>query len=136
MYKVKVIDVGVKLANKWCFIGDEAIIDKKEYENNKEYVEIIEVLEEPSGDENQNTQDNDENAPKDENVDNIENNEDNNENTPENDSDEELDALKERAKELGINVTHNMKKETIIKKIEEATENEPSGDENQNPIGE
>lgn len=33
--------------------------------------------------------------------------------------DEELEALKERATKLGIKVTSNMKKETIIKKIEE-----------------
>lgn len=47
--------------------------------------------------------------------------------------DEELEALKDRAKELGINVTHNMKKETIIKKIEEAEEKAGEG---QNPEGE
>lgn len=47
--------------------------------------------------------------------------------------DEELEALKDRAKELGINVTHNMKKETIIKKIEEIEQN-PG--ENPNPEGE
>lgn len=47
--------------------------------------------------------------------------------------DEELNALKARAQELGIKVTHNMKKETIIKKIEEATKE--SG-ENPNPEGE
>ena len=49
------------------------------------------------------------------------------------DEDEELEALKYRAKELGINVTHNMKKETIIKKIEEI-EQDPG--ENPNPEGE
>lgn len=49
------------------------------------------------------------------------------------DEDEELEALKDRAKELGINVTHNMKKETIIKKIEEI-EQDPG--ENPNPEGE
>lgn len=47
--------------------------------------------------------------------------------------DEELEALKDRAKKLGINVTHNMKKETIIKKIEETAKE--SG-EDQNPKGE
>lgn len=49
------------------------------------------------------------------------------------DEDEELEALKDRAKELGISVTHNMKKETIIKKIEEI-EQDPG--ENPNPEGE
>lgn len=46
---------------------------------------------------------------------------------------EELEALRDRAKELGINVTHNMKKETIIKKIEESEQNLG---ENPNPEGE
>lgn len=47
--------------------------------------------------------------------------------------DEELEALKERAQKLGINVTYNMKKETIIQKIEDA---EKVAGENQNPEGE
>ena len=48
--------------------------------------------------------------------------------------DEELEALKDRAKELDIKVTANMKKETIIKKIEEA-EKAKEG-QSQNPDGE
>ena len=42
--------------------------------------------------------------------------------------------LKAKAQELGINVTHNMKKETIIKKIE-AAEKAKEG-QGQNPEGE
>lgn len=50
---------------------------------------------------------------------------------------EELEALRDRAKELGINVTHNMKKETIIKKIEEAEAAEKAKEgQGQNPEGE
>lgn len=48
--------------------------------------------------------------------------------------DEELKALKAKAQELGINVTHNMKKETIIKKIEAAEKAKEGQD--QNPEGE
>ncbi len=48
--------------------------------------------------------------------------------------DEELEALKDRAKELEIKITANMKKETIIKKIEEA-EKAKEG-QGQNPEGE
>ncbi len=40
---VKVKGAGVKLAGKWCFINETAEISKEEYENNKEYVEIIEA---------------------------------------------------------------------------------------------
>ena len=69
---------------------------------------------------------------------NLEENEDENNNVSDtnvgdSNEDEELEALKDRAKELGINVTHNMKKETIIKKIEEI-EQDPG--ENPNPEGE
>ena len=48
--------------------------------------------------------------------------------------DEELEALKDRAKELGIRNTHNMKKETLIDKIQELEE--ANAGENQNPEGE
>ena len=77
-----------------------------------------------------------EEQPKEESEDNIGENtqEDTGENGEDNEGeDEELEALKERAKELGITVTHNMKKETIIKKIEEK---EPESGEDQNPKGE
>ena len=47
--------------------------------------------------------------------------------------DELFYKVTKEAKELGINVTHNMKKETIIKKIEEA---EAKAGENPNPDGE
>ena len=145
--KVRVKGPGVKLKNKWCYIGDEAIIDEQEYEKNKEYIDVIEEIEaeteiedaEKATGENQNPEGEQEdlNSDDDSNT-NVGSNEEkepeeDNEEEPEENEDEELEALKERAKELGINVTHNMKKETIIKKIEDA---EKATGENQNPEGE
>lgn len=49
---------------------------------------------------------------------------------------EELEALKEKAKELGIKITNNMKKETIEKKIEEAENEKSKEGQDQNPEGE
>ena len=34
MFRVRVKGEGVKLANKWCFINEEATIDLEEYERN------------------------------------------------------------------------------------------------------
>lgn len=153
MFRVRVKGEGVKLANKWCFINEEATIDLEEYERNKEYVDIIEEIEEAKTDlevptsnegasteESQNPegeQDISNNDGSDNNVGSIEkeNNPDG-ENNEENDEseDEELDALKERAKALGIKNTHNMKKETLIAKIKETEE--ASTGESQNPEGE
>ena len=141
MKRVKVNGPGVKLANKWCYIGDEATIDEEEFEKNKPYVDVIEDMEEvqePQGEENPEEEETtpegvgenaeEETAPEEE----TESTEAEGEENPEG-KDEELEALKDRAKELGINVTHNMKKETIIKKIEEI---EQDAGENLNPEGE
>lgn len=126
--RVRVKGPGVKLANKWCYIGDEATVDEQEFEKNKEYVDVIEEIEEPKtepenpinpeGEQNDGTNDEGENS---------------GENKNEASEDEELEALKARAKELNIKVTANMKKETIINKIEEA---EKEAGEGQNPEGE
>ena len=135
MYKVRVIGPGVKLANKWCYINDEAIIDEKELEKNKEYVEVIEKIEEPKEPtipENPNP-DGDEKDGSDTNDGTNDKGENSGDNQKDDNEAEEMEALKEKAKELGINVTHNMKKETIIKKIEEA---EAKAGENPNPDGE
>ena len=126
MKKVKVNGPAVKLANKWCYIGDEAIIDDEEYNKMKEHVDLIEDIEEPEKEPTIQEEEKSDANPE-------ENPEVNPGGKPEGE-DEELEALKERAKELGINVTHNMKKETIIKKIEEAEKAEAG--ENQNPKGE
>lgn len=114
---VKVKGAGVKLAGKWCFINETAEISKEEYENNKEYVEVIqEDMQEPENSEGEPNNFSSVNA----NID-IEGN-----NSRE---DKELETLKEKARKLGINVTHNMKKETIIKKIEETESKEPENSE-------
>ena len=146
MIKVRVKGEGVKLANRWCFINDEAIIDKEEYEKNKEYVDVIEEIEEPKEDpevltskeqvgagENPNPEDNQKDG-SDTNDDTNDKGENSGEDQNDNNEDEELEALKERAKELGIKNTHNMKKETLIAKIQE-TEQVGAG-ENPNPEGE
>jgi len=55
-------------------------------------------------------------------------------------SDEELEALRDTAKKLGIKNVHNMKKETLIAKIEETKKDTnvlgQIGDNSQNPDGE
>ena len=117
MFKVKVKGEGVKLANKWCYINDEAIIDEQEYEKNKEYVDVIEIIKESKEGQGENPE-----------------GENSGEGKSDNEKDEELEALKERAKELGINVTHNMKKETIINKIEEIEKSKEG--QGENPEGE
>lgn len=38
---VKVKGAGVKLAGKWCFKDEATEVNKEEYEENKEYVEVI-----------------------------------------------------------------------------------------------
>ena len=132
--KVRVTGPGVKLNNVWCYINEEAVIDEKQYKENEKYVEVIEEIEETK------TEDIKPAAPvvQTEPVEEKEkmqedNNPESNEKT-ENDEqteDEELDALKEKAKELGIKNAHNMKKETLIARIEEA-----KAGEGQNPEGE
>ena len=140
--KVRVKGPGVKLNNVWRYINEEAIIGEVQYEDNKEYVEVIEEIEE-----NQNTKLDEENKsadvsdinvgtneiekeiieeqPKEESEDNSgENTEENvRENEKDNENeDEELVKLREEAKELGIRGAHNMKKENLIAKIKEMTE--------------
>ena len=115
MFKVRVKGPGVKLANQWCFKNDEAVIDAEELEKNKDYVEVIEELENNSDTEGKSKSDNE----------NPEG-----EGTNPEETDEELEALKIRAKNLGIKVKKNMKKETLIKKIQEKTAESGEG---QNP---
>ena len=130
--KVRVTGPGVKLNNIWCYINEEAVIDEKQYKENEKYVEVIEEIEETK------TEDIKPAAPvvQKEPVEEKEkmqedNNPESNEKT-ENDEqteDEELEALKEKAKKLGIKNAHNMKKETLIAKIEEAKAGEGQNSE-------
>lgn len=130
--KVRVTGPGVKLNNVWCYINEEAVIDEKQYKENEKYVEVIEEIEETKTEEVKTAAP----AVQTETVEEKnqeDNNPESNEKT-ENDEqteDEELDALKEKAKELGIKNAHNMKKETLIARIEEA-----KAGEGQNPEGE
>ena len=130
--KVRVTGPGVKLNNVWCYINEEAVIDEKQYKENEKYFEVIEEIEETKTEEVKTAAP----AVQTETVEEKkqeDNNPESNEKT-ENDEqteDEELDALKEKAKELGIKNAHNMKKETLIARIEEA-----KAGEGQNPEGE
>ena len=149
---------GVKLNEKWCFKGQEEIISEEEYKANEKYLIVLEDIRETNERvieivvkdetidikalkedleqfvENYNKPEEEKDEVQgdngsDNNVGNIEGTKTGNEG-----EDEELKALKDKAQELGINVTHNMKKETIIKKIEEA-EKAKEG-QGQNPEGE
>lgn len=90
--KVQVKGIGVKLAGKWCYKGDIAEITEQEYNENEEYLVVLEG-EKPKKVE-----------PK----------------TPKKDEeDTELKVLREKAKELGIRGANMMKKETLEAKIAE-----------------
>ena len=150
MKTVKVKEIGVQVNGTSYFKNDVFEVTDEEYEPIKEFVD---VLSENSKNVNKrivqikvenedldlkeveeylyNCLENFGKVPTGENED--ENNNVGDTNVVDNNEDEELEALKDRAKELGINVTYNMKKETIIKKIEEI-EQDPG--ENPNPEGE
>ena len=131
--KVRVTGPGVKLNNIWCYINEEAVIDEKQYKENEKYVEVIEEIEETKTEDIKTAAPVVQKEPVEEKEKMQEdNNPESNEKT-ENDEqteDEELEALKEKAKKLGIKNAHNMKKETLIAKIEEA-----KAGEGQNPEG-
>lgn len=140
MYKVKLIGPGLKIENKWHWIGETVIVNKEDYEKNKKYLEVIEIIandtsttanitanidtdyllkgvtskikdainssmEEETEDkssEDKNETEEEENAETEEDV------------------DEEMEILRKKATELGIEFRKNTKKETLIKKISEA----------------
>lgn len=150
MKRVTPKSVGVKLNGKWCFKGQEAIISEEEFNLKQSFVNVLEDIRETNErvieiivkDETvdleelkKDIEEYVENYKKEdsaENVDDAENSADKNtgDNTGDN-AGEGLDALKEKAKKLGIKNVHNMKEETLIAKIEEA-----EAGENQNPKGE
>ena len=157
MKRVTPKSAGVKLNGKWCFKNQEAVISEEEYNLKKAFVDVLEDIRETNErvieivvkDETINLEElkqdlelyvenykKDDAEPSAENVNNAEpsadqNTGDNNGDNNGDNSDEELEALKEKAKGLGIKNVHNMKKETLIAKIEEA-----EAGENQNPDGE
>lgn len=99
--KVKVKGKGVKLNGIWIYKGEEAIIDEEQYEENKEFVDIIEDEEGPQ-------------------LPQVPGKEDE-------DNKEELQELRAKAKELGVRNAHLMGKEKLELAI---AEKEKSTDEN------
>ena len=99
--KVKVKGKGVKLNGIWIYKGEEAIIDEEQYEENKEFVDIIEDEEGPQ-------------------LPQVPGKEDE-------DNKEELQELRAKATELGVRNAHLMGKEKLELAI---AEKEKSTDEN------
>lgn len=143
MKKVIVNGAGVKLNNKWCFKGQKEIISEEEYLANKEFVGIIEDIKETNERvieiivKNETIDIEELKHDLEEYVENykkepIQKTEEEEHQNPDDNNDEELEALKATAKKLGINVTHNMRKDTIIKKIAEAKKTKEEKDQNLN----
>lgn len=145
MKRVIVKGPALKLNGKWCYDKDTAIVSEDVYEKNKKYLDVVEEI----SDKNERTITI---MVKDETInlkelkqelelyvenykkDAAESSADKNtgDNTGDN-TGEELEALKEKAKGLGIKNVHNMKKETLIAKIKEIEETEV---EKENPENE
>ncbi|MBO5143611.1 MAG: hypothetical protein J6C46_11600 [Clostridia bacterium] len=117
MYKVKLIGPGLKIENKWHWIGETVIVNKEDYEKNKKYLEVIEIIEDENSTETVENK-NESELSEDENTKDEEENEETEED--EEDVDEEMEILRKKATELGIEFRKNTKKETLIKKISEA----------------
>lgn len=97
MLEVRVKGPAIKLQGQWKFKGETAKIEQKEYDENKDYLEVI------KGEVKQNN--------------NIQKNAINNQN---NNNGPTLTELREKAKDLGIKGANKMGKEELITKIEEA----------------
>lgn len=141
MKRVIVKGPALKLNGKWCYDKDTAIVSEDVYEKNKKYLDVVEEISDKKErtitimvkDETINLKELKqelelyvENYKKDA----AESSAD--KNTGDN-TGEELEALKEKAKGLGIKNVHNMKKETLIAKIKEIEETEV---EKENPENE
>ena len=142
MKRVIVKGPALKLNGKWCYDKDTAIVSEDVYEKNKKYLDVVEEISDKKErtitimvkDETINLKELKqelelyvENYKKDAAESSTENAEPSaDKNTGDNIGDntgdnigEELEALKEKAKGLGIKNVHNMKKETLIAKIKE-----------------
>lgn len=111
MLQVRVKGPAIKLAGVWKFKGEEATIEEDEYKANEKYLDLL------------NGELQEDKTPK-TSVSNDEGDE------------KELAILREKAKDLGIKGAHNMKKETLIAKIEEVekaeeTDSEDDGEDGQ-----
>lgn len=152
MKRVIVKGPALKLNGKWCYDKDTAIVSEDVYEKNKKYLEVVEEISDKKErtitimvkDETINLKELKqelelyvENYKKDAAEYSAENAEPSaDKNTGDNTGDntgEELEALKEKAKGLGIKNVHNMKKETLIAKIKEIEDTEV---EKENPENE
>lgn len=156
MKRVIVKGPALKLNGKWCYDKDTAIVSEDVYEKNKKYLDVVEEISDKKErtitimvkDETINLKELKqelelyvENYKKDAaeySTENAEPSADKNtgDNTGDNIGDnigEELEALKEKAKGLGIKNVHNMKKETLIAKIKEIEDTEV---EKENPENE
>lgn len=134
---VKVKGKAVKLNGKWCYKGETENITLEQYEGKEKYLEIVEADEEVEelpqvpGENVIEDELQEEKTEVDEKVENekvenekVEEENQQEEKQEETEVDEELEALKEKAESLDIKVTANMKKETIIKKIQEKEEDQ------------
>lgn len=110
MLEVKVKGPALKLQGQWKFKGETAIITEEEYKENEEYLELVNGEIEMS-------------------VGNTKKEKTQGDNKGENGEDKELETLREKAKELGIRGAHNMKKENLIDKIEEAEKTDNTEDD-------
>lgn len=156
MKRVIVKGPALKLNGKWYYDKDTAIVSEDVYEKNKKYLDVVEEISDKKErtitimvkDETINLKELKqelelyvENYKKDAaeySAENAEPSADKNtgDNTGDNIGDntgEELEALKEKAKGLGIKNVHNMKKETLIAKIKEIEDTEV---EKENPENE
>lgn len=145
MKRVIVKGPALKLNGKWCYDKDTAIVSEDVYEKNKKYLDVVEEISDKKErtitimvkDETINLKElkqelelHVENYKKDAAEPSADKN--TGDNTGDN-TGEELEALKEKAKGLGIKNVHNMKKETLIAKIKEIEDTEV---EKENPENE
>lgn len=127
---VKVKGKAIKLNGRWCYKGETEEITLEQYEGKEKYLEIVkadkevEELPQVPGEDVVEEQSQEETEVDEEETEKVEEENQQKEKQEETEVDEELEALKEKAKSLDIKVTANMKKETIIKKIQEKEEDQ------------
>lgn len=127
---VKVKGKAIKLNGRWCYKGETEEITLEQYEGKEKYLEIVkadkevEELPQVPGEDVVEEQSQEETEVDEEETEKVEEENQQKEKQEETEVDEELEALKEKAKSLDIKVTANIKKETIIKKIQEKEEDQ------------
>lgn len=127
---VKVKGKAIKLNGRWCYKGETEEITLEQYEGKEKYLEIVkadkevEELPQVPGEDVVEEQSQEETEVDEEETEKVEEENQQEEKQEETEVDEELEALKEKAKSLDIKVTANIKKETIIKKIQEKEEDQ------------